>query len=281
MYRLAALFLGLSLIGTPAVAELYKWIGADGKINYSDTPPPADAKKVEKKRLNDRVNEGDGLDFATRNASKKYPVVLYVSDCGAPCDQARALLAKRGVPHVEKNPEKNLADGKELRKLVGTLVVPDLQVGQNTPLKGFDEGTWNAALDAAGYPKSAAPLKANTAKESKDSNSADAKAKPRKEDIGGGKALPNAANSGGAAGAGGAAGGGGGGGNSGKDKAAGSNEAPAFSNKADPNARTGPYHEPDLPSGATKNTTDTVSNGGGDQKLTSEQIKKLKESGQW
>lgn len=254
MTRIAALLLGLSLIGTPAVAELYKWIGADGKINYSDTPPPADAKKVEKKRLNDRVTEGDGLDFATRNASKKFPVVLYASDCGAPCDQGRALLVKRGVPHVEKNPEKNIEDGKELRKLVGALVVPDLQVGKNTPIKGFDEATWNAALDSAGYPKSAAPLKTNTTKEVKDSNNADAKPKPRKEDIANGKGLPNPAGGGGAAGGGGGGGtGGGGAGNSSKNGTAGNNEAPAFTNKADPNARTGPYHEPELPPSSTKN----------------------------
>lgn len=260
MYRLATLLLGLGLIGTPAVAELYKWIGADGKINYSDTPPPADAKKVEKKRLNDRVSEGDGLDFATRNASKKYPVVLYASDCGAPCDQGRALLVKRGVPHVEKNPEKNLEDSKELKKLIGTLFVPDLQVGKNAPLKGFDAAAWNAALDAAGYPKSAAPLKANATKEVKDSKSADAKPKPRKEDIGNGKGLPNPAGGAGTGGGGAGGGGGrgavaGGGGNGGTNGTAGSNEGPAFTNKADPNARSGPYHEADLPPSATKNQT--------------------------
>lgn len=271
MYRLATLLLGLGLIGTPAVAELYKWIGADGKINYSDTPPPADAKKVEKKRLNDRVSEGDGLDYATRNASKRYPVVLYASDCGAPCDQGRALLVKRGVPHVEKNPEKSIEDGKELRKLIGALFVPDLQVGKNTPIKGFNEATWNAALDAAGYPKSAAPLKVNAAKDVKDSNSADAKPKPRKEDIGNGKGLPNPAGGGGTAGAGAGGGGaaGGGGGNGSKNGTTGSNEAPAFSNKADPNARTGPYHEPDLPPSATKNQP------GPQTELTQQQIDEM------
>jgi Domain of unknown function (DUF4124) len=242
MYKLAALLLALSLTGTPAVAELYKWIGADGKINYSDTPPPADAKKVEKKRLNDRVAEGDGLDFATRNASKKYPVVLFVTDCGTPCDQARALLAKRGVPHTEKNPEKNRADGQELKKLIGALEVPDLQVGKDKPIKGFEEAAWNAALDAAGYPKSAAPLKANAAKATNESSKdAGAKRKTRSEEIGAdSQAKPNS----------GGGGGGAGNANSGNSK----DLSPSFTNKAaDPNARSGPYHEPDLPPSATKN----------------------------
>ena len=41
MHKLSILLLSLGLVATPAVAELYKWIGTDGKINYSDTPPPA------------------------------------------------------------------------------------------------------------------------------------------------------------------------------------------------------------------------------------------------
>lgn len=244
MSKLLLLLMGFAIVATPAVAELYKWIGADGKINYSDTPPPANAKRVEKKRLNDRVTQGDGLDFATRNAAKKYPVVLFVTDCGTPCDQARALLAKRGVPHSEKNPEKNLADGQELKKLTGTLEVPDLQVGKDKPIKGFNEASWNAALDAAGYPKSAAPLKSNTAKDSKDTASADGKRKSRSEEIGGGD--KNSPTSGG--------GGGGGGGNNNANSGGAKDNAPAFENKApDPNARSGPYHEPELPPSAKNN----------------------------
>ena len=240
MSKLSMLLMGFAIVATPAVAELYKWIGADGKINYSDTPPPANAKKVEKKRLNDRVSEGDGVDFATRNAAKKYPVVLFATDCGDPCNQARALLAKRGVPHSEKNPEKNLADGQELKKLTGTLEVPDLQVGKDKPIKGFNDAAWNAALDAAGYPKSAAPLKANTAKDSKDTASADSKRKSRSEELGGGdKNSPTS---------------GGGSRNNNANSGSAKDNAPAFDNKVpDPNARSGPYHEPDLPERANNN----------------------------
>ncbi len=235
----AAILVVLGLIATPALPELYKWVDKDGRINYSDTPPPANAKRVEKKRLNDRVAEGEGLSFATQNAMKKHPVYLFATDCGEPCDKAKALLAKRGVPHTLKNPEKNLVDGNELKKLVGALEVPALQIGNNG-IKGFLESSWNAALDAAGYPKSAAPLKAGAVKESKDSNSADSKPKSRKEEIGGGQNQANTAPGGGA---------GGGGNNSGNQK----DLSPAFTNKADPNARSGPYHEPELPASATNN----------------------------
>ena len=241
MKKLAVLLLGLSLIATSAVAELYKWVGKDGKVTYSDTPPPADAKRVEKKRLNDRVAEGDGLSFATQNAMKKHPVLLFATDCGDPCDKGKALLAKRGVPHTLKNPEKNIVDGNELKKLVGALEVPALQVGKNG-VKGFNEAAWNAALDAAGYPKSAGPFKAGAVKESKVTNSANGQAKSRKEEIGGGQNQANATAGGGGGGQGSSA-------NSGNPK----DNAPASTNKADPNARSGPYHEPELPESAKNN----------------------------
>lgn len=258
MKKLTVLLLGLSLVATSAVAELYKWVGKDGKTTYSDTPPPADAKKVEKKRLNDRVSEGDGLGFASQNAMKKFPVSLFATDCGEPCDKGKALLAKRGVPHTVKNPEKNIVDGNELKKLVGALEVPSLQVGKSG-IKGFNESAWNAALDAAGYPKSAAPLKADTVKESKNTNSADNKAKSRSEEIGGGQGQ-----------AGGTAGGGAGN----NAKAGGTKDlTPASNNAADPNARSGPYHEPELPPSATDNPK--VSQ----PALTRQQIKDMEGSG--
>ncbi len=232
MCKYILLLLSFAFASHPAYAELYKWVGADGRITYSDTPPPPDAKRVEKKRLNDRVTEGDGLGFASRNAMKKYPVVLFTTDCGLPCDQGRALLAKRGVPFTEKNPEKNLADGKELKRLTGALEVPDLQVGKDTPIKGFNEAVWNSALDAAGYPKNAAPLKANATTEPKDATSSDNKFKSKSEDIAGPDAGRNAAGANGA-----------GRGNAGKPNTA-SKQA------GDTGDRSGPYHEPEIAASA-------------------------------
>jgi Domain of unknown function (DUF4124) len=255
------LLLGLALATNPAVAELYKWVGADGKITYSDTPPPPDAKKVEKKRLNDRVAEGDGLGFATRDAMKKHPIVLFSTDCGQPCDQARALLSKRGIPFTEKNPEKNLADGKELKKLTGALEVPDLQVGKETPIKGFNEASWNVALDAAGYPKNAAPLKANAPAETKEASGGEAKPKSKSEEIGKGSATNSATGGGGGAGRG--------------DSSGKQNTASAKS--SDDKGKSGPYHEPELPASAKKNTPPGSSPVSPDEKTEDE----MKKKGKW
>jgi len=38
----------LSLVSMSASAQLYKWVDADGKVHYSDRPPPASAKQEQK-----------------------------------------------------------------------------------------------------------------------------------------------------------------------------------------------------------------------------------------
>ena len=36
----------LALLATPAFADVYKWLDPQGRIHYTDRPPPADAKLV-------------------------------------------------------------------------------------------------------------------------------------------------------------------------------------------------------------------------------------------
>ena len=88
---------------------------------------------------------------------KTSPVTLFVSNnCGDLCADGRKLLSNRGVPFTERNAETNPADAEKLKQLVGALQVPLLMVGER-PVKGFDAGTWNSALDAAGYPRTKLP----------------------------------------------------------------------------------------------------------------------------
>jgi glutaredoxin len=164
--KLAVWILGLTFAGLgTAQADLYRYLDKDGRITYSDVPPPADAKQVEKRKLADRVEEEDQLPYATQIAAKKYPVTLYSSDCGEPCAKAKALLAKRGIPYALRNPEASLQDAEALRKLVGALEVPTITIGKDKPFKGFEEGAWNSALDAAGYPQNNVGVKGNLVKQ--------------------------------------------------------------------------------------------------------------------
>ena len=151
----------LMLIATlalaPAGAELYKWTDAEGKVHYSDKPPPANARKTEKKKLTDKPS-APSLPYSLQQAMKNFPVTLFSYDCGDGCIRAAALLARRGIPHSAKDPL-DAAIREELKQATGgDEVAPVLLVGRRV-LKGFEEGAWNGALDAAGYPSTPiAPL---------------------------------------------------------------------------------------------------------------------------
>lgn len=150
-----ALLIGLLAFAAPALAQTtYRWVDPDGKVHYSDKPPPASAKDVTQKAVGGAAAESAPLPYATQAAAKNFPVTLYASDCGDPCKQARDLLRKRGIPHTEKNPQQP-AEQEELMKLLsGQLEVPVLKVGKSV-VRGWDEAQWSGTLDAAGYPKNA------------------------------------------------------------------------------------------------------------------------------
>ena len=140
--------------GALAQSSVYRWVDKDGKVHFSDSPP-ADAKEVTQRRVGGDVPQD--LPFASREAARRNPVTLYVArGCGQPCDDAKALLGRRGVPYAEADPLLSSKDAESLSKLVGALEVPVLLVGSRH-LKGYEEGGWQAALDAAGYPRSLPP----------------------------------------------------------------------------------------------------------------------------
>lgn len=143
----------LAVGGAFAGQKLYRWTDADGQVYYTDKPPPRDARQVEQKKLGDRAGSGP-LPYGLQQAVKNFPVTVFTSNCGEACDAARRLLAKRGVPHSEKNARDALVQA-DMKKLTGSGVVevPVLVVGRNV-VRGWEEGQWNAALDAAGYPQS-------------------------------------------------------------------------------------------------------------------------------
>jgi glutaredoxin len=153
-YLIVAITAVLGLSMAHAV-EVYRWVDKDGKVHYSDLPPPPNARDPELRKLGKQAVDVDKLSYAARDAAKKNPVTLYATNCGEACDKARQLLSKRGIPFTSKNPESSKPDAEALKKLVGALEVPVLVVGTNSPLKGFEAAAWSAALDAAGYPTTA------------------------------------------------------------------------------------------------------------------------------
>lgn len=159
--RAAAGTIALGLAATalaqqPAGSQVYRYEDAQGRVVYSDRPPPADAKKAESKRIGANYIETDVAPLATRQAAERYPVTLYTFGCGEVCQNAEALLNRRGVPFTSVNVEEP-ANASRLQALTGEMTAPVLQVGDKMVAKGYNEARWTAMLDDAGYPKAPAP----------------------------------------------------------------------------------------------------------------------------
>lgn len=153
MNRIVFLIAVLLACGTVQAAQLYRWVDDKGRVEWRDTPPPANAKKVERRTVGGSVIETNELPFSVQQAAKNFPLTLYVTDCGEGCTKARAHLNRRGLPFTEKNPQADLETYKKLTN--GSLEVPTLFIGREL-LKGYEEGAWDSALDNAGYPRSVA-----------------------------------------------------------------------------------------------------------------------------
>ncbi len=136
----------------PAQAQLYKIVGPDGKVTYSDVPPQTKNAKVERKNLGGTGSGEANLPYEVAEAAKNNPVTVYTAASCAPCDEARSWLKQRGVPFAEKTVASN-DDQTKLKQVAGELSLPFILVGR-TKLRGFEPGSVQAALASAGYPAS-------------------------------------------------------------------------------------------------------------------------------
>lgn len=141
--------------GLACAQSVYRWVDANGRVQYSDQPPPANAKDVQQRSMAGSSIQNNELPLLTADAQRKNPVTLYVSECGPACDGARDYLNKRGIPHTQVDPTRNLDLNKKFKDETGGEVVPVLRVGEKR-LSGWSEASWAAALDAAGYPRTPA-----------------------------------------------------------------------------------------------------------------------------
>lgn len=148
---LAGLLLLASVCAIAQTQQVYRYLDVDGRVVYSDKPPPADARNAQAKRIGRNSIETSELSFATQQAQERFPVTLYTFSCGVVCDTAQGLLNKRGVPHTVVDVSQG--DGADrLKRLTNGLEAPALQVGEQVAT-GFNETKWQSMLSDAGYPK--------------------------------------------------------------------------------------------------------------------------------
>jgi hypothetical protein len=131
----------------------YKWVDADGRTVYGDSPP-REARNVQ--RIDARGASGDAdslaaLPYESRRAAQQFPVLLYTSAECAPCDSGRELLRARGIPYSERTVSSK-EDLEAMEKLGFGNRLPVMTVGRQVQ-REFETNTWHAALDAAGYPR--------------------------------------------------------------------------------------------------------------------------------
>lgn len=151
--RVAALpaLLLLALAGAPAHA-LFKVVGPDGRVTYTDRAPSPSDGRMEPVSKDTGRSSDPALPYALRQVASRFPVTLYTAaDCGDACNMARAFLARRGVPYAERI-ARTQEDKEAWERIVGGTQAPTLMVG-NQSLRGFAPSAWDETLDVAGYPK--------------------------------------------------------------------------------------------------------------------------------
>jgi len=149
----AALAALLALTATPLQAQaVYRIVGADGKVTFSDKPPTTAAKATGLETSSPANTGNPALPFELRQAVTKYPVTLYTAKDCVPCDNGRKLLQTRGVPFSEKTIT-TADDSEALQRLSGGNALPFMTLG-GQQMKGFSPTEWTQYLSAAGYPES-------------------------------------------------------------------------------------------------------------------------------
>jgi Domain of unknown function (DUF4124) len=131
---------------------LFKVVGPDGRVTYTDRPPAPSEGRAQNVNRNTGAASDPQLPFALREVVSRFPATLYTAgDCGDACRQARTFLVNRGVPYQERSA--NTTEEREAwTRIVGGPESPALQVG-NQWLRTFMPAAWDETLTVAGYPR--------------------------------------------------------------------------------------------------------------------------------
>ncbi|MFN4118309.1 glutaredoxin family protein [Acidovorax sp.] len=147
---LASLLMALACASAQA-QTVYRIVGPDGKVTFSDRPPADAAAQPARTSGTGPTAPNAELPLALRQPATRFPVTLYTSSDCAPCASARNMLVARGIPFTERTVSTN-EDIDALQRLSGSASLPFGTIGSQQ-LAGFSDTEWTQYLDAAGYPK--------------------------------------------------------------------------------------------------------------------------------
>lgn len=131
-----------SCMSSLGAAAIYKWIDANGKVHYSDTPSANNAAEtINEQRLNSRASTYSQTQVKLLSTDKpstyrtQQKIVMYTtSSCGY-CAKARAYFAEKSINYKEKNIETSKKYHSEFKALGGK-GVPVILWGKNK-MNGF------------------------------------------------------------------------------------------------------------------------------------------------
>ncbi len=140
------------VLASGASHALFKVVGPDGKVTYTDVAPSsAAAGKVTSLGPAGTVQSEVALPLELRQAVSRFPVTLFVTGSCEPCDSGRQFLRQRGIPFNERQ-VMTTEDVEALQRLTGGREAPALTIGAQT-VRGMSQELWSSYLDAAGYPR--------------------------------------------------------------------------------------------------------------------------------
>ena len=128
----------------PARAEIYKVIGADGKVSYTDKEPPRDSGKTEKLKI--QTYAGTPA-VSAYNGSVKRVTILSAQWCGV-CTRAKAYMNSRKIAFEEWDIDKSEYALTKMNQL-GAKGVPVILVGKQK-MVGFSAETLEGMIKNAG-----------------------------------------------------------------------------------------------------------------------------------
>ena len=108
----------LSIACADASGQAYRWVDKEGKVHYTQAPPPPDARAVQKKTFRHGPAEASNLPYATQVAAKNFPVTLHFAGLRRPLRPGArgAGQASRTVQGDERAlPKRRRRDEKAVR----------------------------------------------------------------------------------------------------------------------------------------------------------------------
>jgi glutaredoxin len=138
----------LSVCIPVSAQQIHRWVDADGRVQYTDTPPAG----VKSSPVRSRISSYSGTPVVSGTASAgatRPEIKMYSTDWCGYCRKARDFFARQGIRYTELDVDKSPAARAEYQRM-GARGVPVILVGTQR-MNGYSEERLAAMLKAAGY----------------------------------------------------------------------------------------------------------------------------------